>query len=48
MEAEAVVGPEARAEKERKVLDDVATWIGQPSVTPDDVQRIIDTDCQPT
>jgi hypothetical protein len=48
MEAEAVVGPEARADKEHKVLDDVATWIGKPSVTPEDVQQIIDTDCQPT
>jgi hypothetical protein len=48
MEAEAVVGPDARAEKEHKVLDDVATWTGQSSVTPADVQRIIDTDCQPT
>ncbi len=48
MEAEAVVGPEARAEKERKVLDDVATWTGRSSVTPAEVQQIIDTDCQPT
>jgi hypothetical protein len=30
------------------VLDDVATWIGASSVTPEDVQQIIDTDCQPT
>jgi len=48
MEAEEVVGPEARAEKERKVLDDVATWTGQSSVTPADVQNIIATDCEPT
>ena len=48
MEAESVVGPEARAAKERKVLDDVATWTGRSSVTPADVQHIIDTDCQPT
>jgi len=48
MEAEAVVGPDARAEKEHKVLDDVATWTGQSSVTPADVQHIIETDCQPT
>lgn len=48
MEAEAVVGPEARATKERKVLDDVATWTGRSSVTPAEVQHIIDTDCQPT
>jgi uncharacterized membrane protein len=48
MEAEAVVGPEARAEKERKVLDDVATWTGRTSVTAADIVHIIDTDCQPT
>ncbi|MFM9050659.1 MAG: alpha/beta-hydrolase family protein, partial [Actinomycetota bacterium] len=48
MEAEAVVGPEARAEKERKVLDDVATWTGRSSVTADEVQQIIATDCEPT
>jgi len=47
-EAEAVVGPEARTEKERKVLDDVATWTGKSSVTADEVQQIIATDCEPT
>ena len=48
MEAESVVGPDARSAKERKVLDDVATWTGRSSVTPEDVLQIIDTDCQPT
>jgi uncharacterized membrane protein len=48
MEAEATVGPEHRAQAERKVLDDVEKWTGRASMTPADVQALIDTDCQPT
>jgi uncharacterized membrane protein len=48
MEAEAVVGPEQRKAAETKVLDDVATWTGRPSVTPPDVVRIIDENCEPS
>lgn len=34
------------AEQQAKVLADVGRWVGH-EVTADDVQRIIDTDCQP-
>ena len=46
MEAEAVVGPEARQQAEQKVVADVSSWT-QTTATPADVERIIAEDCQP-
>ena len=47
MEAEAMVGPEAREQAEQKVVADVSSWT-QTTATPADVERIIAQDCQPT
>ena len=48
MEAQAQTDPAKRQEEVDKVLVDVAKWTEQPSVTPEDVERIIAEDCQPT
>ena len=48
MEAQAQTDPAKREEAVNKVLVDVAHWTGEESVTPQDVERIIAEDCQPT
>ena len=48
MEAQAETDPHKREEAEQKVLADVAKWIQVDSVTPEQVEQIIEKDCQPT
>lgn len=47
-EAQATVGPDHRAEAERKVISDVETWTGRANLTAADIEAIIASDCQPT